>query len=69
MAIRAQSYLCWGADHEDLTASVERAKRTKPDWGSLRATVNADPNASFDRVQRIIVYCSTGHKNVYSFTR
>jgi hypothetical protein len=48
---------------------VEAALLTKPNWGTLKATVNADPNASFDRVERVIVYCSTGHKNVYSFTR
>jgi hypothetical protein len=52
-----------------LTARVQAALRTKPNWGTLKATVDADPSSSFDRVERVIVYCSAGHKNIYSFTR
>jgi hypothetical protein len=64
-----ERFLCWGVDHEDLTARVAAARRTKPSIGTLRADPDADPRASFDQVERVIVQCSTGHANVFSFSR
>lgn len=63
----AGSYVCWGADQEDLTAQVKLALTTRP--GIHVAVVSPEEVTDRASEQAIVVYCSKGDVNVFHVSK